>query len=65
MGNIRFRRTLRLSKLFYLNVSKTGISLSIACRLFRITFGKNGIRFSSGLRGSGLSYTEYKKYKNL
>ena len=63
MGYIRFRRTIRLSKWFYLNVSKTGVSLSIANRLFRITIGRGGIRFSSGLRGTGLSYTEYKKLK--
>lgn len=64
MGNIRFRRTLRLSKLLYLNISKTGISLSVASRLIRMTLGRKGIRFSSGLKGTGLSYTEYKRYKN-
>lgn len=64
MGNIRFRRTVRLSRMLYLNVSKTGFSLSVAGRLFRLTFGKGGVRFSSGLRGTGLSYTDYKKYKN-
>ena len=64
MVYIRFWRRIRLLPKVFLNVSKTGISLTVASRVLNITFGRKGIRFTTGLRGTGLSFTEYKKYKD-
>lgn len=63
MVYIRFWRRIRLLPNIFLNMSKTGISLTIASHILNVTLGKNGVRFTTGLRGSGLSFTEYKKYK--
>ncbi len=63
MVYMRFWRRLRLLPHVYLNISKTGISISFASRCLNITFGRHGVRFSTGLRGTGLSFTDYKKYK--
>lgn len=60
--NFRFFRRFRLGKHTLLNISKRGVSITITTRWLNITFGKNGIRFSSGIRGTGLSFSEYKKY---
>lgn len=63
MAYIRFWRRFRLSRFLLLNVSKKGISISFVSKILNITFGKNGVRFTTGLRGTGISFTEYKKYK--
>ena len=63
MVYIRFWKRIRLSRRTYLNIAKKGLSLTLNLKWFRITFGKNGMRISTGLRGTGLSLTEYKKYK--
>lgn len=64
MANIRFWRRIRIFPNVYLNISKTGVSITFSSRVLNITFGRKGVRFSTGLRGTGLSITEYKKYKN-
>ena len=64
MANIRFWRRIRILPRVYLNISKTGVSITFSSRVLNITFGRKGVRFSTGLRGTGLSITEYKKYKN-
>ncbi len=63
MAYIRFWHRFRLSRFLLLNVSKKGISISFISKILNITFGKNGVRFTTGLRGTGISFTEYKKYK--
>lgn len=63
MAYMRFWRRFRLSRFILLNVSKKGISISFVSKILNITFGKNGVRFTTGLRGTGISFTEYKKYK--
>lgn len=63
MAYIRFWRRIRLSRRTSLNVSMKGVSFTLNFRIFRITFGRNGVRVTTGLRGTGLSLTEYKKYK--
>lgn len=57
----RFRRTLSLGPLLRLNFSKSGTSLSAGVRGARMTFGRNGIRTTVGLPGSGLSYTHLER----
>lgn len=53
----RFRRTLKILPGFRLNVNKRGLSTSFGFRGFHITLGKQGIRRTVGLPGTGLSYT--------
>ncbi len=62
MVYVRFWRRFRIFPHTYLNVSKKGLSLSFVSKLIRMTFGKNGVRFTTGIRGTGLSFGEYKKY---
>lgn len=59
----RFWRRFRIAPHTMLNVSKRGVSISFVSKLLNITFGRNGVRFSSGLRGTGLSIFKYLKYK--
>ncbi len=61
--NYRFWRRFRLTKRLYCNVSKRGVSLSYKGKIINITFGRNGIRLSKGIKGSGFSITDYKPYK--
>ena len=58
----RFQKHFRIKKRLFLNLSKRSISLTYKGRLFRITWGKYGLRFTTGLRGTGLSATEIFKF---
>lgn len=53
---IRFYRGLRLGKLARLNISKTGLGLSVGVRGLRVTAGPSGTFLTLGLPGTGLSY---------
>lgn len=59
----RFWRRFRIAPHTMLNVSKRGVSLSFVTRLLSVTFGRRGVRLSSGLRGTGLSFFKNIKYK--
>ncbi len=54
----RFQRRIPLSKLARLNVSKTGISISLGKKGASINIGKDGITGNAGIPGTGLSYRE-------
>ncbi len=53
----RFRRRIRVAKGLYLNVSKSGTSLSVGGRGATVNFGKHGTRTTVGLPGTGISYS--------
>lgn len=53
---IRFYRGIRLGKLARLNISKSGVGLSLGVRGLRVTTGPGGTFFTLGLPGTGLSY---------
>ena len=54
---VRFHRRISIIPgLLYLNLSKGGFSIS---------FGKNGMRFTAGLPGTGLSASEHINYRNI
>lgn len=53
---LRFQRRIRLFKGVYLNLSKTGASVSLRGRGGGITVGKRGPRASVGIPWTGLSY---------
>lgn len=44
--------------MFFLNVSKRSVSFSFISRFITMTLGRYGIRLTSGLKGTGLSFTE-------
>ncbi len=52
----RLRRTIRLGKLLRLNVSKSGVSMSVGTRGASVNIGKQ-VRATVGLPGTGLSYS--------
>lgn len=55
MANVRFQKRIRLLPFLWLNLSKTGTSLTLGCRFLKINFGKRGIWFTGSLTGTGLS----------
>ena len=59
----RFWRRFRIAPHTMLNVSKRGVSLSFVSKLLNVTFGRHGMRLSSGLRGTGLSFFKYIKHR--
>lgn len=54
----RLWRSFRIKGNLFLNISKRGVSLTYKGRPIKVTLGKNGLRFTTGLRGTGLSITE-------
>jgi hypothetical protein len=54
---LRFQRHLSVFPGLRLNLSKTGVSLSIGHRGFWYTIGPKGQRATIGLPGTGVSYT--------
>jgi hypothetical protein len=56
MGEFRFRRTIRLLPGVHLNISKTGVSLSLGGPGATINLNKEGTQTTLGLPGSGASY---------
>ncbi|MCP5162895.1 MAG: DUF4236 domain-containing protein [Hahellaceae bacterium] len=66
MAHIRFfRRISLIPGWLYLNLSKTGISISLGPRGWTITLGKRGIRFSVGAPGTGVSINEQVSYDDI
>lgn len=54
---LRFRRTVKLLPGVRLNISRSGITTSIGPRGARVTLGGTRTRVTTGLPGTGLSYT--------
>jgi hypothetical protein len=52
----RFSRRLRLGKGIWLNVSKSGTSLSLGGKGMTVNFGKKGTTTTVGLPGTGIAY---------
>ncbi|GGY83389.1 hypothetical protein GCM10011613_30350 [Cellvibrio zantedeschiae] len=57
----RFRRSVRIVPGVRLNFGKKGTSISLGGRGATVTFSKHGTRYTAGIPGTGISYTEYKK----
>src|SRR5262249_18321741 len=55
----RFRRRLRILPGITWNFSKSGVSTSFCVRGAHYTVGPRGRRFTVGIPGTGLSYTEF------
>ena len=56
---LRFRKRITLFPGVKLNLSKGGMSISVGKRGFTLNFSKRGIRQTTGVPGSGISYTSY------
>ena len=54
----RFRRTIPLGRLFRINVSKTGVSVSAGRPGATVNVGKQGTHVTVGAPGSGMSWRE-------
>lgn len=55
---LRFRRSFKIFKGFKINLSKSGFSTSIGGRGHSINLGKKGVRVTTGLPGTGFSYSK-------
>jgi len=66
MPHIRFYRRISLIPgWLYLNLSKSGVSISLGPRGWTITVGKQGIRFSVGAPGTGVSVNQQVSYADI
>jgi len=65
MMGLRFRKNFALNKLVKLNLSKSGVSLSVGQKGFTANIGRNGLRGTIGAPGTGLSYSSYDSYNDL
>jgi hypothetical protein len=60
---LNFRKSLSIGKLFRINFSKGGIGVSAGVKGARVSLGKNGVRETVSLPGTGLSWTERQSFK--
>jgi hypothetical protein len=54
----RFRRTFKILPGVKINVSKSGMSVTVGPKGYHLTFGKQGIRQTIDFPGEGLSHTK-------
>lgn len=62
---LNFRKSLSIGKLFRINFSKSGIGVSAGVKGARISVGKNGVRETISLPGTGLSWSEQQSFKKI
>ncbi len=62
MGNFRFYKRLNILPGLSVNLSKAGPSLSVGVRGAHLTFGRNGVRRTVGIPGTGIYYTSQSGY---
>jgi hypothetical protein len=55
---LRFRKVLKIAPGLWINLSKSGGSLSIGGKGGTINLGRDGVRGTLGVPGTGLSYSE-------
>ncbi|MGL5103043.1 MAG: DUF4236 domain-containing protein [Plesiomonas sp.] len=55
MAHMRFQKRMRLLPFLWLNLSKTGTSVTLGCRFLKVNIGKRGIWLTGTLPRSGLS----------
>ena len=55
---VRFRQTLRLGRLFRVNLSKGGVSVSAGRPGATVNTGPKGTKVTVGLPGTGMSYDQ-------
>lgn len=60
---LRLRKTIRIAPGIKINLSKTGASLSVGQKGATVNFGRKGVRGTTGVPGTGVSYSQYQSYK--
>lgn len=53
---IRYQKRITLLPFLWLNLSKTGVSVTVGCRFIKLNIGRRGLWLTGLLVGSGLSY---------
>ncbi|EKO3439436.1 DUF4236 domain-containing protein [Vibrio fluvialis] len=53
--SVRFQKRITLLPFLWLNLSKTGFSLTIGCRFIKLNIGRRGLWLTGSLVGTGLS----------
>jgi len=56
---VRIRKTFTLFPGVKVNLSKSGMSISVGRKGFTLNFSKRGVRQTTGLPGTGISHTSY------
>lgn len=59
----RFRKSIKLGKGIRLNVSKRGVGISGGMKGFRVGVGPRGVRTTTSIPGTGISYVKEKSFK--
>ncbi len=62
---LKLRKIIPLTKLFKLNISKSGASVTFGKRGSAINLSTKGVRTSIGKVGSGIGYNEFLSFKNF
>lgn len=62
MGYVRFWRRFKIFPGVWLNISKSGVSLSFGITGAKFTIGSKGHRRTLGMPGTGLFYTDHKSW---
>jgi hypothetical protein len=55
---LRFRKILKIAPGLWINLSKSGGSLSVGGKGATLNIGRDGVRSTLGVPGSGLSYSD-------
>lgn len=55
MANVRFQKRIKLLPFLWLNISKSGMSLTVGGRLIKFNIGRLGVWLSGAIPGTGLS----------
>lgn len=61
---VRFRKTVKISKGVKVNISKSGLSLSVGGAGHSVNFRNGGVKGTVGIPGTGLSYSQQIIHKN-
>ena len=62
---LQFRKRVKLAKGMYLNLSQSGVSMSVGTKGARMTIGNRGVAESVGLPGTGISYRKHQSWKAI
>lgn len=61
---LRLRKSIKLGKHTRLNLSKSGVGVSTGVKGFRVGVGPRGVRTTSSIPGTGISYTTQHSLKS-
>jgi len=62
---LQFGKRVKLAKGMYLNLSQSGVSMSVGTKGARMTIGKKGVTETLGIPGTGLSYRTQHSWKAM